>query len=227
MTTTSDFNNLTISNSSGAYSGCETSLTPSVDFNAAATISGTYTINTGDVRVEYESGATYTVTNINWDGNLVGTPIVFRNSTLASGTWTLNVSGTQTDVSYVNVGRSVATPGDEIVANNGTNTDCSNNVKWKFGQDLSGIVYTAEGSSPLDGSGVNKTVNLRIDGAGSYTDEITANDGAWAISDVPVSGGDIITIYLDDETEEGTMVYVAQATELTDLKFISKLADSA
>jgi len=101
--------------------------------------------------VEYESGATYTFTNINWNGQASGTKIFFRNSNLSSGTWLLKVTGTQT-VSYVNVGSSDASVsgGSTINATNGTNTNCNNNTNWNFG-GASSITFDID----LDGSADN------------------------------------------------------------------------
>lgn len=132
MTSGSAFYNLTISNSSGtSASDCErTSFVASVDFDAAATSTNNYTITTSNVRVEYNTGSTYAFNNINWAGT-ASNLIYFRNSA-ASSTWLLSVSGTQTAVSYINVSRSDATPGNVITANDGTNVDCSNNTDWTF-----------------------------------------------------------------------------------------------
>ncbi|MDP3964815.1 MAG: hypothetical protein Q8Q20_04150 [bacterium] len=212
------FYDLTITNSSGSYSGCSTSFTPGVDFADSATVGNDYTITTNNVKVEYNSGSTYTITNINWSASS-GNDIVFRNSNLSSGTWLLDVSGTQTDVSYVNVGRSDASGGDQIDASNGTNTDCNNNTNWLFvaGVTLSGVAYTNEGISPLDGSSVNKTVNLLVNGSGSYTDEITDSSGAWSIPNVAAVSTDIVTVFLDNETEEATTVYVSDGTAQTNV----------
>ncbi|MBI4948014.1 hypothetical protein HY844_00425 [Candidatus Berkelbacteria bacterium] len=132
-TTTSAFYNLTVTNSSGASaSDCErTGFTPSIDFDAAATVTNNLVFTTANTRIEFNSGSTYTFTNINWNGQASGTKIYFRNSA-ETGTWLLNVSGTQTAVSYINVSRSDASGGNTIVANNGTNTNCNNNTNWNF-----------------------------------------------------------------------------------------------
>lgn len=134
MTGTSSFYNLTITNNSGTNaSDCElTSFVASVSFGASATIANNYTITTASVRVQYNSGSTYTIANLNWSGQASGTKIYFRNSA-TSGTWLLNVSGTQTAVSFINVSRSNASGGNTIVASDGTNTDCGNNTNWSFG----------------------------------------------------------------------------------------------
>ncbi|MBU1952205.1 hypothetical protein KJ733_04805, partial [Patescibacteria group bacterium] len=78
--------------------------------------------------------------------------------------------------------------------------------------NFSGVAYTDEGTSPLDGTAVNKTVYLSVNGVYTGTDEITDNTGAWAINSVSVDSGDIITVYLDNETEEATTVFVSNET---------------
>ena len=135
MTTTSAFNNLTVTNAFGTNaSDCErTSFVASIDFDAAATVTTNLVFTTASTRVEFNSGSTYAFTNINWNGQASGTKIYFRNSD-ASGTWLLKVTGTQTAVSFINVSRSDASVvgGNAIVANDGTNTDCTNNTNWTF-----------------------------------------------------------------------------------------------
>ncbi len=133
MTGSSSFYNLTITNSSGTNaSDCErTGFVAGIDFAASATVTNNTVFTTASSRIEFNSGSTYTLTNINWNGQAVGTRLYFRNSAV-SGSWNLNVSGTQTAVSYVNVSRSNASSGNTIMANDGTNFDCGNNVNWNF-----------------------------------------------------------------------------------------------
>ncbi len=134
MTSASAFYNLDISNNSGssATDNERTGFVPSVDFNAAATVDGTYSINTGNVRVEYETGATYRVNIIDWSG-AAGQLLCFRNST-TSGSWLLQNTNLQMDVSYINVSRSDASVsgGLQIGAFNATNYDGGNNTNWLF-----------------------------------------------------------------------------------------------
>jgi hypothetical protein len=134
MPSTSAFSNLTITNNSGtSATGFErTSWVPSVDFDAAATVVNDFNILTNHVRVEYNSGSTYTIGDINWSGGSGTDMIYFRNSA-ESGSWLLNVSGIQTAVGYINVSRSDASSGDEIDASDGTNYDANNNTNWDFG----------------------------------------------------------------------------------------------
>ncbi|MDO8650498.1 MAG: hypothetical protein Q7K33_04315, partial [Candidatus Berkelbacteria bacterium] len=140
LTGGSAFYDLTISNSSGTdASDCElTSWVAGIDFAVAATVTNNYTITTASVRVEYNSGSTYTINNMNWNGQAVGTRLYFRNSA-ATGTWLLNVTAIgnqQTKVSYINVSRSDASGGATIIASDGTNTDCGSNVNWQFDESL-------------------------------------------------------------------------------------------
>ena len=140
MTTTSAFYDLTITNTSGTVaSDCErTGWVAGVDFDAAATVTNNYTIAVASVKVEYNSGSTYTINNMNWNGQAVGTRLYFRNSAV-TGTWLLNVTAVgnaQTKVSYINVSRSDASSGALIIASDGTNTDCSNNTNWQFDETL-------------------------------------------------------------------------------------------
>ncbi len=133
MTSSSAFYDLSITNVSGTNDpGCGTSFTPGVIFATDATSTHIYTITTASVFIQYHSGSTYTFTNINWNGQASGTKVYFRNSSLSSGTWLLNVSGTQTSVAYVNVARSDATPGNDILSDNNLNTDCNNNTAWSW-----------------------------------------------------------------------------------------------
>ena len=201
MISGSDFNNLVITNSTGSVTGCGTSFTPGVAFAAAATISGTYTITTAGVKVQYNSGSTYTVTNINWVGGS-GNLIYFRNSNLSSGTWILNVSGTQT-VQYVDVARSDASPGNDIVANDGTSNDCTSNTGWVFtsGIDIAG---TSDGSSG--------TVKVAVNG--SIQAQTTTLAGTWTITGVSVSTGNVVTVFVDavGEAAETTGVTIYDGT---------------
>lgn len=136
LTSTSAFYNLTITNNSGtSATTCERdSFVPSVDFDSSVQINNNFVATTANTRIEYQDAGVYDFTNINWNGQASGTRIYFRNSA-TSGQWQLNVTGTQTAVSFVNVSRSDASAGggDTIDASDGTNVDCTNNDNWNFG----------------------------------------------------------------------------------------------
>lgn len=214
MTSASAFNSLTVTNNSGSYSGCESSFTPGIDFAAAATINGTYTITTGDTKVEYNSGSTYTVSSINWDGGAYGDEIIFRNSALASGTWLLNVSGDQTAVEYVNVGRSDASSGNEIDARHISNVDCNNTTNWLFDSITLSISDTTIGFGDLTSANARYANGAAIGSdskVSAHTVTVnTAADGGYILTyngSLLTSGSDTIsaaTITNDDDGTPGT-----------------------
>ncbi|MCE9585500.1 hypothetical protein K8Q94_02675 [Candidatus Nomurabacteria bacterium] len=185
LTSSSAFYNLTITNNSGSDASDDerTGFTPSIIFSASMTSTGTYTITTASVRVQYLSGGTYTFNNINFNGQASGTKIFFRNSAV-SGTWSMCVSGTQTAVSYVNVSRSDASCGNAI-SSDGTDYDGSNNTNW-FGISISG---TADGNN-------GATVKVAVNGTLSGT-STTISGGTWTLASVTAVSGDIVTVYVD------------------------------
>ncbi|MFA6525093.1 MAG: hypothetical protein WCT33_02345 [Patescibacteria group bacterium] len=207
LTGSSAFYDLTITNTSGSYTGCDTAFTPGVDFAASATSTNNYTINTGNVKVEYNSGSTYTFNNINWAGTL-GNEIVFRNSNLTSGTWLLNVSGIQSAVSYVSVGRSDASSGDQIIASDGTNTDCSNNIDWLFSSfSVSGSIYNENTTIALtECDSSTNMVNLRVQGT-TYQTSCDDTTGAYSFSGItgPTTNESMI-IWIEGQTPDGAAV---------------------
>jgi len=119
---TSAFYNLTIANGSGG----------SAVFDADATVTNNYKVTTASDTVTYKSGSTYTFKNIEWNGQASGTKVTFKSSSSGSP-WNLNVTGTQTAVSYVDVSDSNAGGGQIIYANNGTNNNGGNNTNWYCG----------------------------------------------------------------------------------------------
>ncbi|MBI2984867.1 MAG: hypothetical protein HYY50_04560, partial [Candidatus Kerfeldbacteria bacterium] len=128
MTGASDFNHLTITNNSGS----DPQTDPSIDFDNDATISGTLTITTASVKVQFNASGTYNVAVMTINGAAAGTRVTFRSST--SGTqYKTNLTGSRpsTTISYLEVKDSDAcdTPPD-IDASNGTNQDAGNNRCW-------------------------------------------------------------------------------------------------
>ncbi|MES2007022.1 MAG: hypothetical protein V4436_02860 [Patescibacteria group bacterium] len=120
-TGTSAFNNLTVTNTSGAGGN-----KVSVIFQASASTTGTFTM-LASTSAQFLANATSTFQNISWVGTS-GSPITLRSST--SGTpWYLKVDGTQS-VSYVNVKDSNACSGSTISTAN--STDSGGNTCWNF-----------------------------------------------------------------------------------------------
>jgi hypothetical protein len=170
MTGSSAFYDLTITNNSGASASDNerTGFTPSVDFDAAANATHNFAINTVHVRVEFETGTTYEFAGIDWTGAATTDMIYFRNSTTADS-WTIRVTGTQTDVSYVNVSRSTADltgGGQTIDADNTTNYDAQNNTNWDFTADSSPVEFV----SVVDPGGTGDYSSLSAWNTGIVTD---------------------------------------------------------
>lgn len=82
---------------------------------------------------------------------------------------------------------------------------------------ISGVAYNDFGRTPLNGAESPKTVNLRVGGLDSYITTITTSDGAWSIPSVDVISGDVITVYLDDETEEANTIYITDQISQTNV----------
>lgn len=86
-------------------------------------------------------------------------------------------------------------------------------VMWveSTGVTVSGNMYTNETLTALDCStGGNRTVSLKINGAGTYSADCTLNTGFYSIPNVPIPyAGAVITVYLDGETEKGSTTTLA------------------
>jgi len=86
---------------------------------------------------------------------------------------------------------------------------------------ISGNIYTDEGSTAYNcdtgTGGTNLTVNLKVNGAGTDSDVCTTSDGSYSIADVSVGANDIITVYLDGETEKAVTVTKYNTGDLNNL----------
>lgn len=123
MTTSSDFNNMTVTNSSGS----DPEASPSVIFGGAATVSGTFTASTANTKLRFNAGSTFTFNNVVLNGQ--SSTFVYLRSSTPGTQWNLTSAGTQT-VSNTNVRDSYACGGDTINATDGTNVDAGNNSCW-------------------------------------------------------------------------------------------------
>ena len=69
--------------------------------------------------------------------------------------------------------------------------------------DFSGNVYSDEGVTNI---GAGKTVRIAINGTDSGITSETDVSGAYSIPNLEVSSGDVVTVYLEDETEDAVSV---------------------
>ena len=146
-------------------------------------------------------------------------------------TYDLATTSITKDASQTLISSSVAEPANgasyEYKATAGSVTmswaETGSAVDWVLGMasfegtakvTLEGTTYSDEGGGNL---GINKTVNLRINGAGTLTDETDAS-GVWSIANVDVEPGDILTAYLDNEgTDEATTVLISDGLAKSDI----------
>ncbi len=71
---------------------------------------------------------------------------------------------------------------------------------------ISGTIYTDEGTTAYNCSTNNLTVAIRVNGAGTYSGTCSASNGTYSIGSVSISAGDIVTVFLDGETEKAATV---------------------
>jgi len=107
----------------------------------------------------------------------------------------------------------------EIDTDNDTTNDDDNALVFIWHKvigtpiDASGTIYTNEAKTL--NIGANKTVALSVDGGAIVTDETDAS-GQFSFTNVLVDVDKVISIYLDDETENASLVTVTDgSTDLT------------
>ncbi len=77
---------------------------------------------------------------------------------------------------------------------------------------VSGTVYTNESGTTM-GSG--RTVAISIAGAAAAGTNDTASDGTFSITGLTISAGNVLTLYLDGETEKAVTVTVGTGSNMT------------
>jgi len=85
--------------------------------------------------------------------------------------------------------------------------------------DLSGIAYQSEGGSTLN----SKTLKIYKNGSTLLASPTTnVSDGTWSATGLNISSGDIINVYIDnDTTYKGNTVFVSDGTNKTDINIYS------
>jgi hypothetical protein len=85
--------------------------------------------------------------------------------------------------------------------------------------DFSGTIYQSgnEGSAFDCSSGGPYTVNIRVNGSGSYSGTCTANTGAWSVTGVSVTSGQTIYAYISGESVKGNTVLVSSGATKADV----------
>ena len=79
---------------------------------------------------------------------------------------------------------------------------------------VSGTVYTDQGTTTM-ASG--RTVAVSINGAAAAGTTTTAADGTYTISNLSITTGDVLTLYLDGATEKAVTVTIGTTANLTNI----------
>jgi hypothetical protein len=171
-----------------------------------------FTCTTGDKTLSFASGSTQTINNAltitGTSGHLI---ILSRNGGSGLNQWNIAPNGSRT-VSYVNVSNSNNTV--LPIINPSNSTDGNNNTNWfPAGYAISGDVYSDRGSA-LIGSGVN--IVLVINGAVN-TSVNTTGTGQYSFSNILLSAGDAILLYINDHATDGNTVTLTLAADITGL----------
>jgi len=166
---------------------------------------------TADATLTFENGKTQTVLGT-W--NVRGTDghnILLRSSGEGSS-W--NISPANHSLRYIDVQDSNNTSGTAILAA----TDAVNsgrNTNWAFP-----LVVTVYSDKGVTGLGQNKLVSISVNGGAKKTS--STNSGSVAIFNdgdaehtVAIASGDVVTMWLDGNTEKGVTVTVTNSTSLS------------
>jgi uncharacterized delta-60 repeat protein len=181
-----------------------------LNFSEASNDSTTSTIT-------FPAGVTQTIEGImDLDGLDASDKLEIVSSSAGSAA-TLNFIGTSsiTSAGYLSVKDNTLSESSSnvslpfIPANS---TNISGNTNWfTSSYDISGTIYTDEGVTNI-GSG--KTIKLLINGA-SGTTTTTDGSGAYTFSSAPGTQDDIITVFIDGETEYGVTIDKATGSNMT------------
>ncbi len=121
------------------------------------------------------------------------------------------------DFAQLDVKDSNATGGQALVCYTNTEgcTDSGNNTNWTLGNlsyTITGKVYTNEGITSI-ASG--RSVAVSINGAAAAGTATTDAGGQFTISNLTITGGSILTLYLDGATEKAVTVTTGSGGSMT------------
>ncbi len=214
MTGSSTFNNLRITNTSGAGSSSQ-----SVIFGSPLSATGTFTM-LASTSAQFPENATSTFKNINFQGTN-GSPVWLRSST-ADTKWGMYVPEAQVSVAYVNVKDNNASSSEGLI--DGTSSiDSGNNTGWDFGSPATTTLGSASTSDPLSlivGPGTTATtVNMFSFVTSEGTDTITSvtlsHQNASSASLIEITSADGAVVYGSTSAAVGTSTTITLATSIT------------
>ncbi len=166
------------------------------------------TVTSADT-LTFRANDTMTVTNTL---TLQGSPnrLLSLRSTVPGTQWNIDPQSTRT-LSYIDVEDSNNVNATAITV---AAFDSGNNTNWTFIPPVSvaGTVYSDDGVTTM-ASG--RIVSVSVNGTATAGTGATAGDGTYSISNVFMNAGDVLTLYLDDNTEKGVTVTVADGSDMT------------
>ena len=169
------------------------------------------TKETSDATLSFENGKTQTIQNI-WTAKGTNGHNILLRSTSEGNRW--KVSPANYTLQYVDIKDSDNISGVTIIAANDA-TNSGNNNDWAF--PLVITVYSDKGVTKI---GQNKSVSVSVNGGAKKTNTTTAdstalfNDGDEDHT-IAVSSGDVVTMWLDGNTEKGVTVTITNGTSLS------------
>ncbi|MCK4891470.1 MAG: DUF2341 domain-containing protein, partial [Candidatus Pacebacteria bacterium] len=216
LTIAEDFTNSgTFTHNSGTVT-FDTAATSQLAYSASTTFYG-LTSSTTNKTIQFEetSAVQTIVTNtLTLQGGDCDNKMTLDSLASAADDWEILVTGATVDIDYVDVQWSTAVT-TAITDTYDTTDDNNNNTNWTInagtcggaGITISGIAYTDDGSTTLNSSdGTFKVVN-NTTGATSSSAGGTDASGNWSITGVATpSVGDILTIWINEGTDDGTLV---------------------
>jgi hypothetical protein len=176
------------------------------------------TVTTAGKDLEFTNAQTFTIEGVlTLTGTAGGGNEVTLNRIGGSGQWTINNTALDSSsITYTTVTNSACQAGTPSIDMSGAgNTNGGNNgACWGFVTliDFGGTVYNDQGSTNI---GANKTVTLKVNGSGNYTDE-TDSSGIYSISAAAGSGA-VVTVFIEGETENATTVTISNGSNVSGL----------
>jgi hypothetical protein len=143
-------------------------------------------------------------------GDLVSLVSVTPLEAASTTVHTINVTGTLGTLEYLNIEYSDlqetgVTKSPALGAPNSIETVGITTSGWFLANAISGIVYEPDGVTPI----TSMTVRLLVNGVDSGLTADTNVSGYYEITGFTYTAGQVLTVYLDDETENGATVTVA------------------
>jgi hypothetical protein len=170
-------------------------------------------LDNGDFELNVEGGTMITISSTTIDADAAKSISTVRFSTSTILTTAYNVTETGTPTSYWTfTGHYGNYDGEDYDNDPG---DPLGYIRWDgLGITISGIIYSDEGTSPYNCAGTALTVNAKVNGTGGNSAICTAGGGTYSISGVSISAAnDVITIFLDNETENAVVITKASSTD--------------